>query len=149
LNNAIDDFELKIPFERGYFGNESDVDQSGNFSVLFTPAVNRLGNSGGGFVTGYFFGGDLFPQNNIPGSNEQEVLFLCVPDPGGQWNVNLTEDFWFSNILTTVLPHEYQHMISFNQHVLIRNDGAEEAWENEGLSHFIEDLRTDGSLDHV
>lgn len=149
LGSIIDEFEAKIPHERNLFGNESDVDENGTFSVLFSPAVNRLGSSGGGFVTGYFFGGDLYPRSSIPGSNEQEVLFLCVPDPGGRWNVQLTRDFWDSNIVRSVLPHEFQHMISFNQHLLLRNDGAEEAWANEGISHFIEDLEADGSLDRV
>lgn len=147
LASTIDGFEAKIPHERRLLGEESDVDKSGNFSVLFSPAVNRLGNSGGGFVTGYFYGGDLFPEGSIATSNEREVLFICVPDPKGEWNVTLNSDFWHSNIAPSVLPHEFQHMISFNQHVLVNNDGAEEAWANEGISHFIEDLAGDGSLD--
>ena len=149
LGQVLDEFEAKIPHERSLFGEESDVDENGSFSVLFSPAVNRLGSSGGGFVTGYFYGGDLYPRSSIPGSNEQEVLFLCVPDPDGRWNVNLNHDFWESNIARSVLPHEFQHMISFHQHLLLRNDGAEEAWANEGISHFIEDLQTNGSLDRV
>ena len=38
--------------------------------------------------------------------------------------------------------HEFQHMISFNQHVLVRPGGVggEEVWLNEGLSHFAEEL---------
>ncbi|HKX12001.1 MAG TPA: hypothetical protein VJP40_02520, partial [bacterium] len=145
LAGTIDGFEAKIPHQRRLLGEESDVDQTGNFSVLFSPAVNRLGNTGGGFVTGYFYGGDLFPDGS-GASNEREVLFICVPDPKGEWNVTLSQDFWDSNIASSVLPHEYQHMISFNQHVILNNDGAEEAWANEGISHFIEDLDNDGSL---
>ncbi|MFO1463767.1 MAG: hypothetical protein U1F66_08305 [bacterium] len=149
LGGILNEFEAKIPHERALFGSESDVDQSGSFSVLFSPAVNRLGKSGGGFITGYFYGGDLYPRSTVQTSNEQEVLFLCVPDPSGRWNINLNKDFWSSNIAPSVLPHEYQHMISFNQHVLLRNDGAEEAWANEAISHFIEDLAPNGSLDHT
>jgi len=36
--------------------------------------------------------------------------------------------------------HEFQHMISFNQHVLVRGGDAEATWLNEGLSHFAEEL---------
>jgi len=36
--------------------------------------------------------------------------------------------------------HEFQHMISFNQHVIIRGGLEEETWLNEGLSHFAEEL---------
>ena len=145
LAGVIDGFEAKIPHERRLLGQESDVDGNGLFSVLFSPAVNRLGNTGGGFVTGYFYGGDLFPAGGGT-SNEREVLFICVPDPKGDWNVTLSLDFWRSNIAPSVLPHEFQHMISFNQHVLISNDGAEEPWANEGISHFIEDLDNSGGL---
>jgi len=34
--------------------------------------------------------------------------------------------------------HEFQHMISFGQHALIRGGGAEDNWLNEGLSHYAE-----------
>ncbi|HCU24477.1 MAG TPA: hypothetical protein DF383_05615 [Deltaproteobacteria bacterium] len=149
LESIINDFEAKIPHEHNLFGMESDVDGNGKFHVLFSPAVNRLGTSGGGFVTGYFFGGDLYPSSSILSSNQQEVLFICVPDPKGSWGFNLSEDFWFSNIAGSVLPHEFQHMISFNQHVLIAGQSAEDSWANEGLSHFIEDLSSDGSLAQV
>jgi hypothetical protein len=39
----------------------------------------------------------------------------------------------------SLLVHEFQHLISFNQHVLIRGGQAEASWLNEGLSHLAED----------
>jgi hypothetical protein len=36
--------------------------------------------------------------------------------------------------------HEFQHMISYNQHVLLRNAQPEATWLNEGLSHIAEEL---------
>src|SRR5690606_8090797 len=35
---------------------------------------------------------------------------------------------------------EFQHMISYNRHVLLGGGEAEETWLNEGLSHFAEEL---------
>ncbi|OLC09061.1 MAG: hypothetical protein AUH42_00030 [Gemmatimonadetes bacterium 13_1_40CM_70_11] len=35
--------------------------------------------------------------------------------------------------------HEFQHMISYNQHVLVRGNVAEELWLNEGMSHYAEE----------
>src|SRR5213596_1587617 len=35
---------------------------------------------------------------------------------------------------------EFQHMISFVQHVLIRNGNTEEGWLDEGLSKYAEEL---------
>jgi hypothetical protein len=146
LSSIIEDFDKKIPFERELLGNESDVNQDGTISVLFTPAVNRLGNSGGGYVTGYFYGSDLFPSGGSIYSNQQEILLISSPDPNGQWGYPIDEGFWLSNIAATVLPHEFQHMISFNQHVLINQDGGEEMWANEGISHLMEDIQTNGSM---
>ena len=39
----------------------------------------------------------------------------------------------------SLLVHELQHLINFNEHVLVRRGEAEVTWLNEGLSH-IEDL---------
>jgi len=36
--------------------------------------------------------------------------------------------------------HEFQHMISFNQHVLKRGGTGEVLWLNEGFSHYAEEL---------
>lgn len=141
LDEVINGFEQKIPYEKALLGNESDVDENGRIAVFFTPGVNRLGAESGGFVTGFFFGGDLFPEPNNPSSNQGEILFSCVPDPKGEFGVPLPVEFWVSNIAAAVLPHEFQHMISFNQKVLMQGVSPEEPWMNEGLSHFIEDLR--------
>lgn len=146
LNRIIDGFESKIDMERNLIGNESDIDGDGRFTVYFTPAVNRLGSSGGGFITGFFFGIDLIDSGREVASNEREILYICVP---GDFGTPLSEDFWASNIAPTVIPHEFQHMISFNQHVLTRKGNAEIASFNEGLSHFLEDLSTNNHLDRV
>jgi hypothetical protein len=42
--------------------------------------------------------------------------------------------------LPATFIHEFQHMISFNQHVLLRGGRSEDTWLNEGLSHFAEEL---------
>lgn len=140
LNPFIDAFEQKLPLEKALLGTESDVDENGKIAVFFTPAVNRLGAASGGFVTGFFYGGDLFPTENNPASNQGEILYSCVPDSNGAFGVPLSVDFWASNIAPSVLPHEFQHMVSFNQKVLQQGVSPEEPWLNEGISHFLEDL---------
>jgi len=140
INPIIDNFEGKIPRERTLIGQETDVNDDGRFAVCFCPSVNRLGAAAGGYVTGFFFGGDLFTQASILASNEKEILYISVPDPSGQYGTVVPTDFWASNIAPSVLPHEFQHMISYHYKVLQQEIGAEEAWANEALSHLLEDL---------
>ncbi len=149
LKEIIDNFERQIPLERDIVGDESDVNGDGKFCVYFTPSVNQLGAAAGGFVTGYFYGGDLFPQSSIPASNERECLYILTPDPNGNWGTPLSVGFWQSNIANTVLPHEFQHMINFHYKALQAEVGAEESWANEGLSHLMEDLDPEKELSHI
>ena len=138
---AIEEFESKIATERALLGQESDVNKDGHFSVYFTPRINQLGQSIGGFITGYFFGGDLFSQSDIPSSNQEEIIYVVVPDPQGQYGQTVSDDFWQNNLGTTVLTHEYQHMINYNYKVFLNDSGGELPWINEGLSHLMEDLK--------
>ncbi len=119
------------------FGRESDLDGNGVVVVLLTDAVNDLSGtcSDGSIILGYFFGLDLVSD---PNSNGGEVFYGLVPDPTAA-SCAASKDFVFDN-LPPVLVHELQHMISFNQHVLVRGGSAEQTWLNEGLSHFAEEL---------
>jgi hypothetical protein len=130
------------PIDATAFGAESDIDANGVVIVLLTPRVNALSpdcNATGQVILGYFFGADLLPRgSDNPGSNEAEIFFGLVPDPN---NPSCTVDKAEANgRLPTTFIHEFQHMISFNQHVLVRGGGAEDTWLNEGLSHFAEEL---------
>jgi hypothetical protein len=130
------------PIDTTAFNRESDIDGNGVVIVLLTPQVNALSpgcNSTGRIILGYFFGADLLPKSSVnPGSNEAEVFYGLVPDPN---NSSCTIDKAEANSrLPATFIHEFQHMISFNQHVLIRNGSAEDTWLNEGLSHFAEEL---------
>lgn len=140
LESLADDFEAVIPLERELFGEESDVDGDGKFNVLFTRVVNEIGGSAGGIVTGFFYAVDLFDDSVYPTSNETEVYYTFVPDPNGDHGVAISKSFSLSNILPAVLPHEYQHMISFNQHYFENGGPSENGWLNEGLSHLAEDI---------
>lgn len=129
--------ERLYPVDTATFGRESDIDRNGLVYVVMTGAVNRLCPEVGGIVTGYFFGPDLEP--GASGSNSAEVFFGLVPDFGGQYGCRLTKDF-VERVLPGTFVHEFQHMISFNQHVLTRHGPPESTWLNEGMSHFAEEL---------
>jgi hypothetical protein len=130
------------PIDTTAFGPESDIDGNGVVIVLLTHRVNALSpncNDTGQVILGYFFGADLLARSSDnPGSNQAEIFYGLVPDPN---NASCTVDKAEANSrLPTTFIHEFQHMISFNQHVLVRGGNAEDTWLNEGLSHFAEEL---------
>jgi hypothetical protein len=120
-------------------GEPSDVNGDSRITYLWTDRVNQLGAQGGGIVTGFFYAADLYPRTDSnPVSNEQEIVFALVPDPTGQYGTAISKSFATNNLLTAVLPHEIQHAISYNQHVLLRGGSTEKTWLNEAISHNME-----------
>jgi hypothetical protein len=143
LDDVKDLFDQFLyPIDTTAFGRESDIDGNGVVVVLLTQHVNALSpdcKTTGQVILGYFFGADLLPQSAAnPGSNQAEVFYGLVPDPSNM-QCDITEPFARSHLPATFI-HEFQHMISYNQHVLVRHGSAEDTWLNEGLSHFAEEL---------
>ena len=129
---------------RGAFGDPSDIDDNGRVIVVLTPVVNSLVTEAecvtSGYVRGFFYSHDL--ASDGPTANAGEVFYALVPDPVRQWSCEHTK----SEVLAVIPPtfaHEFQHMISYAQHVIVRDGASETAWLNEGLSHLAEEL---GSL---
>jgi hypothetical protein len=124
------------------FGSESDIDGDGQVTILLTPTVNAL-NAGAsptdGIIIGFFFSLDVVPAVSPGTSNAREMFYGFVPDPSGRFGPPIPRDFAIPT-LDEVFAHELQHMISFNQHVLVRGSQPEQLWLNEGMSHLAEDL---------
>ena len=62
-----------------------------------------------------------------------------TPDPNGLRGCDVPTDRVRKQVPVTFV-HELQHMISYNQHVLVRSGQTEEVWLNEGMSHIAEEL---------
>ena len=141
VQELCDNFDDDAGEMFGFLGNGSDVDDDGKLHVLMTSQINKLGAMGGGIITGYFYAADLYDrsESNLS-SNEREIIYTMVPDPAGQYGMAIEQDFAMDNLLPAVLPHELQHLISYNQHVFVEGGAPEENWLNEGMSHLIEDL---------
>ena len=134
------DAEL-YPIVRDNFGAESDVDANGVVVILLTPKVNALvtrPQCSESFITGFFLGADLAPTTRLL-FNNGEVFYGFVPDPAGLASCAYTVD-QVRRLVPVTFVHEFQHMISYNQHVLVRGGEAELLWLNEGLSHLAEEL---------
>jgi IPT/TIG domain-containing protein len=123
----------------GAFGDPSDLDDNDRVIILFTPEVNLLTDRGDdGFVAGFFFGLDLMP--NLAKSNGGEIFYMVVPDPSGIYSDPRTTESLLG-ALPPILAHEFQHMVHFNQRVLIGGGGGTDAlWLSEGLATMAEDL---------
>jgi hypothetical protein len=123
------------------FGSESDIDANGRVIFLLTPVVNSLTSasecSASGFITGFHYGLDLLPTQ--ANSNRGEIFYALVPDVGGTRSCEHTRAD-VERLVPATFVHEFQHMISFGQHVVARGGSAEALWLNEGLSHIAEEL---------
>lgn len=126
------------------FGRESDIDSNTVVIVLMTPVVNKLVTKDQcqktGFVAGFFFGADIDPLfQSDPRSNKGEVFYALVADPAGDLSCAHSVTA-VQRIVPITFIHEFQHMISYNQHVLVRGGSGEVLWLNEGFSHYAEEL---------
>ncbi|MDX1494401.1 MAG: IPT/TIG domain-containing protein [Longimicrobiales bacterium] len=137
FSDRFDDFIH--PAVTAAFGEESDLDDNDRVVILFSPAVNALTSRGAtGFVGGFFFGIDLLPESQ--GSNGGEVFYTLVPDPDGIFSDPRPKDD-ILEVVPGVLAHEFQHMVHFNQRVLLLGAEANEAlWLSEGLAQYAEEV---------
>lgn len=145
LDSIANVFEQRLyAVDTAAFGRESDIDTNSVVLVLMTNVVNKLVTASDcqatGFVAGFFFGADLDPAfKNDSRSNKGEVFYSVVADPNATLSCSHTVAEVQAFVPVTFV-HEFQHMISFNQHVLIRGGGGEVLWLNEGFSHYAEEL---------
>ncbi len=124
-----------------HFGAESDIDNNGVVIVLLSKQINALvarPQCNTSFITGFFFGADLAPQFAAQ-YNNGEIFYGMVPDPGGTASCAYSVSF-VKRIIPVTFIHEFQHMINFNQKVLVRGGAGEILWLNEALSHLAEEL---------
>lgn len=134
-------FDSALQQEYSILGDPSDINGDGVVNVLMTCAVNALGGSGGGIVTGFFFAGDLLSTSATPASNQQEIVHVLVPDPDGECGgTPIPTAFALSNLLTAVVPHEVQHLLSYYYHVMVNAGSTEAIWLNEAMAHLMEDV---------
>lgn len=130
------------PLDVAQFGSESDVDQNSVVLILLTIKINQLVPKPAcetSFVTGFFYGADLTPGIRTQ-YNNGEIFYGFVPDPTPPSTRCPYTTAQVRALLPTVFIHEFQHMISFNHHVLLRGGTTEVLWLNEGLSHLAEEL---------
>ena len=103
------------------FGAPSDVDGDGRLSFLFTHLVDEVGG-----LAGFYSGSSVVAEEVGGDGNMTDMMFIT---PTARFET-----------YRPLLVHEFQHLLNFNQHVLVRRGASEANWLNEGLSHLSEDL---------
>ena len=130
------------PLDTASFGGVSDIDSNTVAIVLMTGVINKLVTrsqcTATGFIAGFFFSGDLDPAFASQ-FNHGEIFYSIVADPGSTLSCahSATE---VKQLTPVTFTHEFQHMISFVQHVLVRGGHSEEGWLDEGLSKYAEEV---------
>ena len=124
------------------FGAPTDIDGNGKVIVLLSPIINHLTAAATcntqGFIAGFFDAIDLLPSQ-FTNSNDAEIFYALVPDPQGTFSCSHTVAS-VGELTSSTFIHEFQHMISFGQHAILRDGNEEDSWLNEGLSHIAEEL---------
>ena len=139
---------LVYPLDVANFGEPTDIDKNGHIAILFTRAVNELTPArSASYVGGFAFSRDLFPTTKTAraqacaASNEGEFFYMLTPDPSGTINQNVRTTGFVDSVTTTVLAHEFQHIINSSRRLYVNNTPAfEEKWLDEGLAHVAEEL---------
>jgi hypothetical protein len=131
------------PLDTVTFGHVSDIDSNTVVIVLMSNQVNKLVTKAecdtSGYVAGFFFPGDLAPGFSTT-YNNGEIFYSTVADPAG--TLSCAHSVSEVNFVTPVtFTHEFQHMINFVEHVLVRGaNDTEEGWLDEGLSKYAEEI---------
>lgn len=124
------------------FGGVSDIDSNGVVLTLMTPVVNRIVSASecaaSGYVAGFFYPPDLDPTTAAQ-YNDGEIFYTVVADPNGALSCPHTVSD-LQQVLPGTFLHELQHVIGYNQHVLLRGGPPEDLWLDESLSSFAEEL---------
>lgn len=141
---------LIFPLDTAAYGAPADLDNNGRILIFFTQTVNQLTPPGSnGFVGGYFFARDLFPDSTqssllqgCPASNQGEMFYVPVVDAQQQYNEFFASKAELQTELLGTLVHEFQHLINASRRLYVTQTANwdEEVWLNEGMSHLAEEL---------
>jgi hypothetical protein len=143
LDSLKNVFDTRLyPLDTVTFGHVSDIDSNTVVIVLMTNQVNKLVSTAqcnsSGYIAGFFFPGDLDP-GFAASYNHGEVFYSIVADSTGTLSCpHKPSDVLY--VTPVVFTHEFQHMINFVEHVLVRNGSSEEGWLDEGLSKYAEEI---------
>ncbi|MET1249942.1 Ig-like domain-containing protein [Sporolactobacillus sp. STCC-11] len=127
-----------FPLDNRYFGAPSDVDHDGKINLLCFDIKDGSAEQHGGFASGYFDPNDLYKGKK---SNHSEIVYIdTYPSLGSSKHKKVS-------LAYSTLVHEFQHLINYNQNVLVEKKNEMDTWIDEGLSLAAEQLLSGKPLD--
>ncbi|MGJ7910748.1 Ig-like domain-containing protein [Neobacillus sp. LXY-1] len=125
------EFDIKIySTVVNHFGPESDVNHDGKIDILCFDIPDGFSGSGG-YIGGYFGADDLY---NTTYSNKEEIFYIdTYPTMGMGSTKDVTEAY-------QTLAHEFQHMVNYNQNVLVEKGKEMDTWLDEAMSMAAEQM---------
>jgi hypothetical protein len=119
------------------------VDGNGVVIILLTKKLNELSpkpECEESFIVGFFYGLDIYPPTRAQ-FNNGEVFYGLVPEPNPPSTRCARSTALVRALLPSTFIHEFQHMISFNQRILLRNaSDTDELWLSEALAETASEL---------
>ncbi len=148
FTSIVQEFDQTIlATDTSYFGGQTDRNLDGVIVILLTPEVNKLTPAGAsGFTAGFFFRADMFTKaefqaagQSCPTTNEQELFYVLVPDPTGQFN-NVRTTATVRQTSRGTIAHELQHMLNQGIRMFLPpGTQPETVWLDEAMAHFAEE----------
>lgn len=117
LDELAKEFDSRIyPVETQFWGSEPNpgIDNDPKITVFITRLVDYAG--------GYFDSSHLYKKNQVPESNEREMVFIN--------SISL-----LNGRAKIFLAHEFQHLIGLEQKDILRNV-SEDVWLNEARAEY-------------
>jgi hypothetical protein len=109
---------------------DAQLSNVGRITILLTPVLNNVPGLQGAEILAFVSGCDFFQagtgQNQIPSSNQTEMIYHLVPD------TNNPVAFWEREIRPT-LAHESKHIVSLGYHIA-NGQFLEQTWLEEALA---------------
>ena len=143
LDSLKNVFDTRLyPLDTVTFGHVSDIDSNTVVIVLMSNQVNKLVSTAqcnsSGYVAGFFFPGDLAPGFST-NYNNSEIFYSVVADSSGTLSC-AHKNSEINSVTPVTFTHEFQHMINFVEHVLVKGGDSEDGWLDEGLSKYAEEI---------
>lgn len=124
--------QVVLPRERIFFGHESDVNQDGHITLLFSPLVADTATA---YVNPYDLITDPALRPAGVAANDQELIYLTPPQM-------LDPHMASPRAILETVAHEFQHSIYFYRKYLLNDQlgGQESVYITEGLSGLAQDI---------